>query len=87
MVFLQTWEERHRSGAEIETETEPAPRRRFPGAVVRARMQSPFQRGGGGGGGGASIVLLGLDYEQLAATARSHRRPAARRSRVSCARA
>ena len=61
------WEDRHRSGAEIETELN---RRlsQIAGATVRARQQSPFQGGGGGGGGGgASIVLLGSTYEQLAA--------------------
>ncbi|HRP09748.1 MAG TPA: efflux RND transporter permease subunit [Terricaulis sp.] len=63
-LFLSTWEERHRTGAEIETELN---RRlgEIPGATVRARMVSPFE-GGGGGGDGASIVLLGATYEQLA---------------------
>jgi multidrug efflux pump len=69
-VFLADWEQRQRSGAEIETEMN----QRFasiPGATVRARMQNPFQGGGGGGGGadGASIVLLGSTYEGLAIVA------------------
>jgi multidrug efflux pump len=67
-VFLANWEDRRRTGAEIETEMN---RRlgEFPGATVRARMQSPFQGGGGGGADGASLVLLGSTYEQLAPVA------------------
>lgn len=64
-MFLANWEDRHRSGTEIETELN----QRFsqiPGATVRARMQSPFQGGGSSGADGASIVLLGSTYEQLA---------------------
>ncbi len=63
-VFLANWEDRERTGAEIETEMN----RRLgaiPGATVRARMQNPFQGGGGGGADGASVVLLGSTYEQL----------------------
>jgi len=65
-VFLANWEDRERSGAEIETELN-ARLGAIPGATVRARMQNPFQGGGGGGGGadGASIVLLGSTYEQI----------------------
>lgn len=67
-MFLSNWEDRSRSGAEIETELN---RRlgEIPGATIRARMQSPFQTGGGGGADGASIVLLGSEYEPLAAVA------------------
>ncbi|WP_395648053.1 efflux RND transporter permease subunit [Terricaulis sp.] len=68
-MFLANWEDRHRSGMEIESELN----QRFsqiPGATVRARMQSAFQSGGGGGGAdGVSIVLLGSTYEQLSAVA------------------
>ena len=69
-VFLANWEDRSRSGAEIETELNMR-LGQIPGATVRARMQSAFQSGGGGGGGadGASIVLLGSTYEQVAAVA------------------
>ncbi len=66
-LTLANWEDRSRSAAEIETELN----QRFsqiPGAVVRARAASAFQRGGGGGEG-ASIVLLGSTYEQTAAVA------------------
>ena len=62
-VLLANWEDRHRSGAEIETELNQR-LGEISGATIRARMQSPFQ--GGGGGDGASIVLLGSTYEQLA---------------------
>lgn len=65
-VMLVNWEDRDRSAADIETELN----QRFaqiPGAVVRARAMSAFQRGGGGEG--ASIVLLGSTYEQTAAVA------------------
>jgi multidrug efflux pump len=66
-IFLADWEERHRSGAEIETELN---RRlaEIPGATIRARMQNPLQ-GGGGGADGASIVLLGSTYDELALVA------------------
>jgi multidrug efflux pump len=65
-VFLANWEDRVRSGADIETEMN---RRlsEIPGATIRVRMQNPLQ--GGGGGEGASIVLLGSTYEQLALVA------------------
>ncbi|MGE0597033.1 MAG: efflux RND transporter permease subunit [Hyphomonadaceae bacterium] len=66
MLFLKPWEERHRSGIEVETELNRT-LSAIPGAVVRARMQNAFQRGGGGSD--ASIVLLGSTYEPLAATA------------------
>jgi len=64
-VLLADWEDRHRSGAEIETELN-ARLGAIPGATIRARMASPFQ---GGGGDGASIVLLGSTYETLAPVA------------------
>jgi len=63
-MFLANWEDRKRSGAEIETELNQR-LGAIPGATVRARMQSPFQGGGGGGADGASIVLLASTYEQL----------------------
>ncbi len=64
-VFLANWEDRERTGAEIETEMNQR-LGAIPGATVRARMQNPFQGGGGGGGAdGASVVLLGSTYEQL----------------------
>ena len=62
-VFLANWEDRDRTGAEIETEMNQR-LGAIPGATVRARMQNPFQ-GGGGGADGASVVLLGSTYEQL----------------------
>jgi multidrug efflux pump len=65
-VFLANWEDRHRSGAEIETELNQR-LGQIPGATIRARMQSPFQSSGGGDG--ASIVLLGATYDQLALVA------------------
>lgn len=67
-VFLANWEDRHRSGAEIETEINQR-LAQIPGATIRARMQSPFSGGGGGGADGASIVLLGSTYEQVAPVA------------------
>lgn len=67
MLFLKPWEERHRSGVEVETELNRE-LSQIPGAVVRARMQNAFQRGGGGGSD-ASIVLLGSTYQPLADTA------------------
>jgi multidrug efflux pump len=64
-VFLANWEDRERTGAEIETEMNQR-LGAIPGATVRARMQNPFQGGGGGGGAdGASVVLLGSTYEQV----------------------
>ena len=65
-VFLANWEDRRRSGAEIETEMNQR-LGEIPGATVRVRMQNPFS--GRGGGDGASIVLLGSTYEQLAPVA------------------
>jgi multidrug efflux pump len=67
-VFLANWEDRRRSGAEIETELNMR-LGQIPGATVRARMQSAFQSSSGGGADGASIVLLGSTYEQVAAIA------------------
>jgi multidrug efflux pump len=63
MIFLKPWGER-RSAPEIMTELN----QRFsqiPGATIRVIMPNAFQRGGGDG---ASIVLLGSEYEPLAAT-------------------
>ncbi|MEZ5971108.1 MAG: efflux RND transporter permease subunit [Hyphomonadaceae bacterium] len=62
-VFLSDWEDRSRSGSEIEAELNQR-LGQIPGATVRARMQNPFQ---GRGADGVSIVLLGSTYEQLAA--------------------
>jgi multidrug efflux pump len=64
-VFLANWEDRERSGAEIESELNQR-LGQIPGATIRVRMQSPFQGPGGGGADGASIVLLGSTYEQIA---------------------
>lgn len=67
MMFLEPWGER-RPASELVTELN----QRFsqiPGATIRVIMPNAFQRGGGGGGDGASIVLLGSEYEPLAATA------------------
>jgi len=64
MMFLEPWGER-RPATELVTELN----QRFsqiPGATVRVIMPNAFQRGGGDG---ASIVLLGSEYEPLAATA------------------
>ena len=64
MIFLEPWGER-RPVTELVTELN----QRFsqiPGATVRVTMPNAFQRGGGDG---ASIVLLGSEYEPLAATA------------------
>lgn len=63
MIFLEPWGER-RPATDIVTELN----QRFsqiPGATVRVIMPNAFQRGGGDG---ASIVLLGSEYEPLAAT-------------------
>ncbi|GIK48206.1 MAG: multidrug transporter [Alphaproteobacteria bacterium] len=63
MIFLEPWGER-RPVTELVTELN----QRFsqiPGATVRVIMPNAFQRGGDG----ASIVLLGSEYEPLAATA------------------
>lgn len=67
-VFLANWEDRHRTGAEIETELNQR-LGAIPGATIRARMQSPFSGGGGGGADGASLVLLGSTYDQIAPVA------------------
>lgn len=63
-VFLADWEDRRRSGADIETEMNQR-LGQIPGATIRARMVGAFQ----GGGDGASIVLLGSTYETLAPVA------------------
>jgi multidrug efflux pump len=65
MVFLERWGER-RPAPELMTELN----QRFsqiPGATIRVGIPNAFQRGGGGDG--ASIVLLGAEYEPLAAVA------------------
>jgi multidrug efflux pump len=65
MVFLEPWGER-RPASELMTELN----QRFsqiPGATIRVGMPNAFQQRGGGDG--ASIVLLGAEYEPLAATA------------------
>lgn len=64
MMFLEPWGER-RPAADLMTELN----QRFsqiPGATIRVVMPNAFQRGGGDG---TSIVLLGSEYEPLAATA------------------
>jgi multidrug efflux pump len=62
MIFLQPWGER-RPAAALMTELNQR-MRQVPGATVRVVMPNAFQRGGAG----ASIVLLGSEYEPLAAT-------------------
>ena len=66
-VTLANWEDRERSAADIETEINQR-LSQIPGAVVRVRAFSAFQRGGGGGEG-AAVVLLGSTYEQIAPVA------------------
>ncbi|MCR6643520.1 MAG: efflux RND transporter permease subunit [Terricaulis sp.] len=61
---MADWEDRDRSGADIETEMNQR-LGQIPGATIRARMVGAFQ----GGGDGASIVLLGSTYETLAPVA------------------
>ncbi|MBU6373796.1 MAG: efflux RND transporter permease subunit [Alphaproteobacteria bacterium] len=65
-VFLQDWEDRERDGQTILGELNKK-LGEIPGAIFRARMQSPFQ--GGPGGDDVSIVLGGSEYEPLAAIA------------------
>ncbi len=69
-VFLAPWEERDRSGLEVERELNQR-MGEVPGAVIRVRMLNPFQGGGGGGGGGdgASITLTSSDYAVVAPVA------------------
>lgn len=64
MMFLEEWGQR-RPAPEIMTELNQR-LSQIPGATVRVIMPNAFQRGGGDG---ASIVLLGSEYEPLAATA------------------
>ncbi len=64
MMFLEPWGER-KPASELMTELNQR-LSQIPGATVRVIMPSAFQRGGGDG---ASIVLLGSEYEPLAATA------------------
>jgi multidrug efflux pump len=66
-ITLANWEDRERSAADIETEINQR-LGQIPGAVVRVRAFSAFQRGGGGSEG-ASVVLLGSTYEQIAPVA------------------
>jgi multidrug efflux pump len=63
MMFLQPWGQR-RPAAELMTELNQR-LSQIPGATIRVIMPNAFQRGGGDG---ASIVLLGSEYEPLAAT-------------------
>jgi multidrug efflux pump len=65
MVFLKPWGER-REAQELMTELNQR-MSQIPGASIRVGMPNAFQQRGGGDG--ASIVLLGAEYEQLAATA------------------
>jgi multidrug efflux pump len=67
MVFLKPWGER-RPASDLMTEFNQR-LSQIPGASIRVSMPSAFQRGTGGGAGDASIVLLGAEYEPLAATA------------------
>jgi multidrug efflux pump len=64
MMFLEPWGER-RPAPELQTELNQR-MSQISGATVRVIMPNAFQRGGGDG---ASIVLLGSEYEPLAATA------------------
>ncbi|HVZ98764.1 MAG TPA: efflux RND transporter permease subunit [Caulobacterales bacterium] len=64
VIFLKPWEQRHRSGNQVETELNQR-LSQIPGAVIRVAMQNPFQRGGGG----ASIVLLGSTYSSMTSVA------------------
>ncbi len=66
-VFLSNWEDRHRTGTEIETEINQR-LRQIPGAAISARMQGAFP-GASGGAYGASMVLLGSTYGELALVA------------------
>jgi multidrug efflux pump len=65
MVFLKPWGQR-REAPELMTELNQR-MSQIPGASIRVGMPSAFQQRGGGDG--ASIVLLGAEYEPLAATA------------------
>jgi len=64
MMFLEPWGER-RPATELVTELNQR-LGQIPGATIRVIMPNAFQRGGGDG---ASLVLLGAEYEPLAATA------------------
>ncbi len=64
MMFLEPWGER-RSAPELMTELNQR-LSQIPGATIRVIMPNAFQRGGSDS---ASIVLLGSEYEPLAATA------------------
>jgi multidrug efflux pump len=65
MVFLRPWGER-RPASELMTELNQR-LSQIPGASIRVGMPNAFQQRGGGDG--ASLVLLGAEYEPLAATA------------------
>ncbi len=65
-MFLTDWSKRERKGQAILSELNQR-LGQIPGAIFRARMQSPFQ--GGPGGDDVSIVLGGADYPELAAIA------------------
>jgi multidrug efflux pump len=65
-IFLEDWSKRDRKGQTILAELNQR-LGQIPGAIFRARMQSPFQ--GGPGGDDVSIVLGGADYPELAAIA------------------
>jgi multidrug efflux pump len=65
MVFLKPWGQR-REAPELMTELNQR-LSQIPGASIRVGMPNAFQQRGGGDG--ASIVLLGAEYEPLAATA------------------
>jgi multidrug efflux pump len=64
MMFLEPWGER-RPAPELQTELNQR-LSQIPGASVRVVLPNAFQRGGSDS---ASIVLLGSEYEPLAATA------------------
>lgn len=64
MIFLEPWGKR-RPVPELQTELN-ARFSQIPGATIRVIMPNAFQRGGSDS---ASIVLLGSEYEPLAATA------------------
>jgi multidrug efflux pump len=64
MMFLEPWGER-RPAPELMTELNQR-LGQIPGATIRVVMPNAFQRGGSDS---ASIVLLGSEYEPLAATA------------------
>jgi multidrug efflux pump len=66
-LVLADWDQRHRSGIDVLTEINQR-LAQIPGANVRARMR-PAIASSGPGQDGPSLVLLGSDYQTLAATA------------------